>query len=401
MRVRAVLLAALIVVAACGGPSGTASTSGVASHTAPVALDTPSPASSATAASPRPAASPQAACGTTSMAVTPPDPPAGTTQSIDGLTSAGELLLIQGRVADIGDTILVYDPGSGTIKKVVARKPAKSIETATSQVARSAGTADWIVWEETGFTLDVGDWVMWAQDRHTGKVRKVASFEPGSDGQALPGFPSDISVRGNVAAWSARFQLANGHVQERIYVADLAAHTTKRLEPVARWPSVVSPTALVAAVATGLNADRLIISEPAEVAIADGAVTPQGITEPDRLVALAASPSGTVVFRVVRESSAEVPGITDAIVRLDGTVRVFPLLIDWGVVGAGDGFLAWTDQLHLWMLTSGQDKPVQLAEVADDMGNLRMRAAGPYLFWHTDAAVDRPEANTLVTVHCP
>lgn len=124
---RTVLIVALFAVAACGGPSGSPQRTGAASPTAHVALDTP--------------------CGTTSAAVTPPEPPAGVTQYIAGLTSAGELLLIQAHVAGIGDTLVVYDPGSGTVKTVVARKPAKTFETATSQVAGAVGTADWIVWE--------------------------------------------------------------------------------------------------------------------------------------------------------------------------------------------------------------------------------------------------------------
>ena len=191
----------------------------------------------------------------------------------------------------------------------------------------------------------------------------------GVDGKALPGFPSDVAVLGDTATWSAPVEVA-GALEQHIYVANLAAGTVKRLEPVARWPFPDSPDTLVAAVATGTTSDHKVLAEPAKVAIADGVVTSLGIIKPARLLAQAASQSGSVTLRYLSESAAG-QTVADAVTNLGGVVRVFPLPVDWGGVGAGNGSLTWTDQLHLWVLPGAGAQPVQLAGVADMMGNLR------------------------------
>jgi hypothetical protein len=345
---------------------------------------------------------PSAACRMTTEAIVVPPAPDGAPQVVDALLRTGELVVIGTHLSGLGDSLSVWDPSSGSLDRVVTRTTPKSFETAVSQIWDTAGSADWVVWQESGFSLEVGDWVLWAANRHTGVVRKVASSEPGPNGLAAPGFPSNISVLGDLAAWSAPVPLPKGHIQERIYVADLATGKTKRLDPVARWPMVVSADSVVAAHAVGATAANKVLADVAKIAIKDGTATSLDFAKPAQLVALATSRSGTVAVRLIRQPSAEdSTNVAEILARLDDTNRVFPLPVDWGPVGAGDGFLAWTDQLHLWVLLSGTAEPLQLAEIDDQIGNLRILAAGPYLFWHTDAEADHPEVNELARIGCP
>jgi hypothetical protein len=258
-----------------------------------------------------------------------------------------------------------------------------------------SGTVDWIVWQQSSFTLEEADWTMFVYDRQTGKSRKLASFEPGANGVAPPGWASDVAVLGDVAAWSSPVEV-DGRIEQHVYAADLAEGTVERLAPEARWPYPVSGDTLLALVVMGTAPDNKVLAEPSEIALADGSVTSLGILEPDRLLAFAASPSGLVALRRLGEAADDLDAV-EAVTQLDGVVRRFPLEIDWDQVGAGEGFVAWSDQQNLWILTEGTDEPVLLEQVSGTMGNLRLRANGEYLFWHTDEG----PTDVLMQVSCP
>jgi len=313
--------------------------------------------------------------------------------------SSGELLLTGSHVGFTGDTIGIMDPVSGALAVVLERTPPKSADSAISQVMGPVANADWIVWQESGFTLEASDWMMWAKDRHTGAIHKVASHELDASGNALPGWASDITLLGNTAAWSAPAP-AGAAAEQRIYVADLAAGSVKRLPPNARWPFLVSPGTIEAVVATGATSDDKVLSEPASVSIGDGHVASLGIMDPTRLLAFAASSSGSVTLRRLRDAD-DGTVVADAVTSIGGVTRSFALPIDWGLAAAGDNFLAWSDQQHLWILPADSAEPIQLAEVAGEMGNLHFRAGGTRLYWHMDGQGTTPATDVLMTVTCP
>jgi hypothetical protein len=151
---------------------------------------------------------------------------------------------------------------------------------------------------------------------------------------------------------------------------------------------------------TGATADRKVLAQPSAISISKGRVSPLGIVEPGRMLAFAASSAGSVTLRRTGET-ADGAAIADAVTSLDGTTRTFQLPVDWGGAAAGDDFLAWSDQLHLWILLAGSDEPVQLAQVADEMGNLRYRATGTWLYWHADAQDGASAVDSLLSVSCP
>jgi hypothetical protein len=81
--------------------------------------------------------------------------------------------------------------------------------------------------------------------------------------------------------------------------------------------------------------------------------------------------------------------------------RTFPLPGEWGRVAAGEGFVAWSDELHLWFLPTGAPEPILLVEVSDTFANIQFQASGPWFYWHTDAIGDTPERGRLAHVVCP
>lgn len=394
MRARLALLGALLALAGCGGPPSTPQSP--AANT-PAAGTTVVPATPAppTLDAGTPTASPATACRMDEAAVNMPTDPDGPEWFVDGVTPAGELLLVGVTAEGIGHAIEVLDTVTGTATRVIARKP-ESFETATSGISGPSGTADWIVWQQSGFSLDESDWTMFVHDRRTGENQELASFEPGSNGIAPPGWASDVAILGEVAAWSAPVEI-DGRVEQRIYAADLDAARVERLAPEARWPYPVSADTLVALVLAGTTDENKALSEPSEIDLSDGSVTSLGILEPDRLLAFAASPSGLVALRRIGGSPDGMTVEAEAVTQLHGVVRRFPLEIDWAQAGAGNGFVAWSDDQHLWILTVGMEEPVLLEQVSGTMGNLRFRANGEYLFWHTDEG----PTNVLMRVTCP
>jgi hypothetical protein len=312
--------------------------------------------------------------------------------AVGGVTDRGEMIVRQVDRNKVGAILSVFDGDTGAVTPVVSRPPAASRSRATSQIGGAFGNADWIVWEEQGFTLEVGDWVMWAMDRHSRKIHKVASFEPGSNGQAVPGWPSGVSLLGDLATWSAEIEVPGSMTEPRIYVADLRAKTVRRLDTEAKWPSLISPDSLVAVVGVGRDTNGKALAQSATISLADGIVTKQDWIEPARILAFAASPSATVVTRLVKEATAEDPVTTAEIVTHDGAsvTRTFPLPNEWGGVAAGTGFLAWLDQQHLWILPSGETEPTMLVETPGDWVGVGMIANGSTIYWRTDSVGTTP-----------
>jgi hypothetical protein len=321
--------------------------------------------------------------------------------AVDGVTDQGELIVKQSDVNRVGAILTVLDPQTGAVEPVVSRPPAQSLSNARSQVGGATGNADWIVWVEQGFTLEVGDWVMWSMDRQTGKVRKIASFEPGTNGNAVPGWPSAVSLLGNLATWSADIEVPGSRLEPRIYVADLRAKTLRRLDTEARWPSLIATDLLAAAVAVGNAAGGKVLAQPATISIVDGKVTTQDWIEPARILSFSTSSSGTVITRLVKEATAEEPVTLAEIVTHDATIgtQTFALPNEWGDVAAGTGFLTWLDQQHLWVLPSGQAEPSKLVETPGDWVGVGMMANGSTIYWRTDTADETP-VEMLASVAC-
>jgi hypothetical protein len=322
-----------------------------------------------------------------------------------GVTDRGELIVLQSHLVGVGDTLSLFDPRTGTISPVVSRTVAKSQEAATSQIGGTAtGNADWVVWEEVGFYLEHADWRMWALDRRTGKVRKVATFDPGPDGLAAPGWASDVSLLGDVATWSAPAMLGPNRAGERIYVADLRAKTVRRLDEEARWPSLVAASQLVAATQVGTDpGSGKVLAQPTTISLPSGTATPQDWIGPANLVAQAASPAGTVVDRLLKEATADDPVVVAEVLTHDaaGLTRTFPLPDGWGPVVAGTGFLAWTDQRHLWILPSRQAQPTMLLTTEDDSTQVQVIANGTTVFWRTVGFDYSWTTNRMARVICP
>jgi hypothetical protein len=317
-----------------------------------------------------------------------------------GITDAGDLIVLQSHFAGIGDTLSLLNPRTGSASPVVSRPIAKSQEFGGS----ATGNADWIVWEEVGFSLDHADWRMWSLDRRTGAIRKIASFDGGADGLAPPGFAGDISLTGDIAAWSAPAALGGGKVGERIYVANLRSKTAYRLDLEARWPAVISKTQLIAAMQVGTDpSSDKVLGQPTTIDLPAGKPSRQAWIGPERLLALAASPAGVVVARLVSEATAANPVTVADVETRDagGGTRSFPLPNDWGPVIAGTGFLGWTDARRLWLLPSGQPQPSMLLETADDSTQVQVIANGSNVVWRAVGFTYDWAAIRMATVVCP
>ncbi len=420
----AALTAVAWFVASCGG-SASPSVTG-AQTSAPVTFTpiTAPPTSSTITAPPSaaPSTAPASATPVTSPATPPPssdaaacrlsDPVAVTAParlmslsgSVTGVTDRGELIVSQSHVVIVTDTLSLLDPRTGKVTSVVARPVPKSAEAATSQIGGATGNADWVVWEEVGFYLEHADWRMWAMDRRTGKIREVAAFDPGPDGLAAPGWASDVSLLGDIATWSAPAMLGPNTAGERIYVADLRTKTVRRLDAEAQWPSLMSASQLVAAMQVGTDpGSGQVLAQPTTITLANGTATPQDWMDPVRVLAYAASGSGSVAVRLLKEATAEDSvRVADVITRdARGTVRTFTLPNGSGPVVAGTGFLAWTDQRHLWILPSGQAQPTMLLATEDDSTQVQVFANGTTVFWRTVGFDYSWTTNRMASVICP
>ena len=322
-----------------------------------------------------------------------------------GLTDDGDLIVIQSHLFPLFDTVSLLDPHTGSVTKVVSRPVAKSKEADTPSIGGSAtGNAAWVIWEEVGSSLEHADWTMWALDRRTNKVRKVASFDPWADGRAAPGWASDISLLGDIATWAAPAMLGPNRAGERIYVADLRARTVQRLDMEADWPSLVAANRLVAAIQVGTDpASGKVLAQPATIGLPGGTATPQDWIDPARLLAVAASSAGIVVTRLVKEATADDPVTVAEVLTHDasGLTRTYPLPNDWGPVAAGTGYLAWSDQRHLWLVPSGQAEPTLLLATADDGTQIQVLVGGAVVFWRAVGVDYDWTTNRMATVTCP
>ena len=412
MRHRLAALTAVVwLVASCGGSASPAVTGAASAPVTPVPVAatpvdtapmTPTPA---TTASPSPSVGDARACRLSDpVTVTAPARLTRLHGSVFGVTDRGELIVVQSHLGWVMDTLSLLDPQTGMVTPVVARPVPKSMEAATSSIGGSAtGNADWVVWEEGGFYLEHADWTMWAMDRRTGKVREVATFDPGPDGLAAPGWASDVSLLGDIATWSAPAMLGQNRAGQRIYVADLRARTVRRLDVEAKWPSLMSASQLVAAMEVGTDpGSGQVLAQPTTITLANGTATPQDWMDPVRVLAYAASGSGSLAVRLLKEATAaDSVRVADVITRdARGTVRTFTLPNDSGPVVAGTGFLAWTDQRHLWILPSGQAQPTTLLETKGDT-QVQVFAAGSFLFWRTVGFQYDWSANWIASVACP
>lgn len=388
----AALLALVCLLASCGGP---VPPSAAASPTGPPAAgptQVPSgaaPATPATAGASPSSSAPPAACRLEDVGLSVPAGLQSLNGSVDGLTDRGELLILQAHVGYVADTLTVLDPVTGAATLIVRRPAPKSEEAATSQIAGTAGDAGWVVWMESGFTIEHDDWHLWSYDRGTGAVREVASFDPGPDGQAAPGWGSDVSLLGDTAAWSEPAMLGPNRMGQRIYVADLRTGAVKRLDAEAQWPSLVSPTELVAAVQVGTDpVSGGVLAQPATFALPGGSPAVQDWAAPALVVGEASSSAGTVVASVTRRATAsDVSEPARVLVHgADGTTRTYELPGQWGPVAAGTGFLAWSDEQTLWIRPAGQAEPTLLLttppdQVAESTTQVQIFAAGPYFLW--------------------
>ena len=321
-----------------------------------------------------------------------------------GVTDHGELIVLQSHLVGVGDTLSLFDPGTGIVTKVVSRPVAKSQGSATSQIGMATGNADWVIWEEAGFSLEHADWRMYVMDRRTGTIRKVATFDSWAGGPAAPGWASDISLLGDLAAWSAPAMLGPNRAGERIYVANLRAKTVRRLDVEAQWPSLLSSDEVEAAVQVGTDpASGKVLAQPTTIGLPGGTATQQDWIAPARLLAEASSPAGTVVERLVKEATADDPDAVGEVLTHDatGTTRTFALVNGWGAVAAGTGFLAWTDQQHLWILPSGQAQPMLLVATPDDSTQVQVIVNGPVVFWRSVGFDYDWTTNRMATVTCP
>ncbi len=135
-------------------------------------------------------------------------------------------------------------------------------------------------------------------------------------------------------------------------------------------------------------------AQPVTIA-ADGSVSRLAGVAPAVVMAHAAGESGTVLLTADQTTpDASASAATSAIV-VDhaGRVRTLALESGTGQAGAGDGFLAWSDQQSLWILPDGATAPQLLEHDADGVSLL---AAGHTLVWVH--GVDN--ARRMVTVAC-
>lgn len=409
----AALLALACVLASCGGP---VPPSVAGSPSGPPATSPPPGGSGARPATPIPGGAsptspaPPAACRLEDVALAVPAELQGLNGAVNGVTDRGELLILQSHVGYIADTLTLFDPATGASTPVVRRPAPKSEEAATSAMAEAAGDAGWVVWMEQGFALEHDDRHLWSYNRGTGAVREVASFDPGPDGQAAPGWGSDVSLLGDTAAWSEPAMLAPNRMGQRIYVADLRTGAVRRLDAEAQWPSLVSPTEVVAALQVGTDpASGGVLARPASFPLSGGQPVAQDWAPPALVVGEASSAAGTVVASVARVATADDVSEPAEILThgADGTTRTYQLPGQWGPVAAGTGFLAWSDEQTVWIRPTGQPEPtVVLATPADQVQEsvtqVDIHAAGPYFLWRPVPmqGFDWPDVR-LAKVVCP
>ena len=388
----AALLALACLLASCGGPVPSPA---AGSPSGPPAASPVPGGSGARPATPIPVGAstaspaPPAACWLEDVALAVPAGLQDLNGNVDGVTDRGELLVLQSHVGYVGDTLTVFDPATGASTLVVRRPAPASEAAATAQIGGAAGDAGWVVWMEVGFYLEHDDWHLWSYSRATGAVREVASFDPGPDGQAAPGWGSDVSLLGDTAAWSEPAMLGPNRMGQRIYVADLRAGRIRRLDAEAQWPSLVSPTELVAALQVGTDpVSGHVLAQPASFALPGGQPAPQAWAAPALVVGEAASPAGTVVASITRFPTADDTSAPaqDAVRGADGATRTYQLPGQWGPVAAGTGFLAWSDEQNVWVRPTGQPEPTLLLttppdQVQESVTQVQVYAAGPYFFW--------------------
>lgn len=414
VRNRLVALAAsAYFIASCGGPASPSVTGAqtLTPFTATPATVTPV-AATATAtpfvtAAPRPSPDGAACRLSEPVRVTAPASLMALHGGVAGVTDRGELIVFQSHLLYFADTLSLLDPRTGTVTPVVSRPAPKSPEAATSAIGGFVtGNAGWVVWEEVGFWLEHSDWRMWALDRATGKVREVASFDPGTDGQVAPGWASDLSLLGDIVTWSAPAMLGPNRAGQRIYVADLRPRTVRRLDTEANWPSMMSAHEISAATEVGTDpATGKVLALPTTISLPGGRATPQDWMKPAVLLSQASSPAGTVVTRLLRQATADDSvAIADVMTHdaLSGLTRTFALPNGWGPVVAGTGFIAWSDQRHLWILPSGQVEPTMLLAIPDDSAQVQVFANGAFVFWRSVGLGEYDwTTNRMASVICP
>ncbi len=393
MRHRLAALATIAFLAtSCGGPTSSAST--------PVAV-LPTPITAASAI-------PADACRLSDPATfTVPASLVQFNGQVGGVSEQGELLVLQSHYVGVGDTVSIFDPKSGAVTPVVARPVAASEEAATSQIAANiTGNADWVVWQEVGFYIEQADWHVWAFDRHTREVREIASFDAGPGGEIAPGWASDVSLLGDLAAWAAPVILGPKNVGMRIYVANLRAKTARRLDFEANYPSLLSADELQAAMVTATDptsGDGL--AQPVTISLRDATATPQTWLAPASIRAAASSSAGTLVVRILKTPTAQDPTVLDEVVTHDAKARTrtFKLTGEAGPVAAGSGFLTWTDYTHIWIQPSGQPEPTVLLDAGTGGDAVRLFVNGAFVFWHTDRVLGPYDwtAARLARVTCP
>ncbi|HET7029932.1 MAG TPA: hypothetical protein VFI34_05440 [Candidatus Limnocylindrales bacterium] len=293
------------------------------------------------------------------------------------------------------------DPKSKKSTLVISRPAPSSAEAATSSIADVAADADWVVWNETGFSLGEGDWAIWAMDRHSGRVDKVAVNEPGSNGRALPGFITNLSVEGNRAVWAAPAPVGDAF-ELRIYVAKLAERTVTKLAANANYPSILPSNKIGALLATGQSSTGGVLSQPAEFGIGDGSVVRDDWASPSRFARYAATGGTDVLIDITRDATADDPSSDAQVVARFGvgSPRTIPLPGEWGDVTAGLGFVAFSDDGHLWLLSAGEEAPTALVETTSTLANIHFAAKGSWLYWHTDAVAGRAGHDSLLDLAC-
>jgi hypothetical protein len=320
---------------------------------------------------------------------------------IPAITSTGEIVVATAAVPGIFNELNIVNPKSKATTLVISRPPPASAEAAKSAIADVAANAGWVVWNETGFSLGEGDWAIWAMDRRSGLVTKVAANEPGADGRALPGWVANLAVEGDTAIWAAPTPVG-AKAESRIYVADLANRSVAKLAADANYPSLLSGNKIAALLATGRSSNGGVLSQPAEFGIVDASVALDAWATPSRFARYVATDQAAVLIEVTRDATADDPSSeAHAVVRLGGNqARTVALPGEWGDVTAGRGFVAFSDDLHLWLLGSSDGTPTTLVETTSTVANIHFVAKGTWLYWHTDAVAGTAAHDSLLQLGC-
>ena len=319
---------------------------------------------------------------------------------IPAITATGEIVVATADVPGVFNELNIIDPHSKERTLVVSRPAPESAESAKTAIADVGADADWVVWNETGFSLGEGDWAIWSMDRRSGHVAHVASNKPGPDGHALPGWITNLSVVGGTAVWAAPTPVG-GKAESRVYVADLQTRTVVTLKPDANFPSMLSTGKIAALVATA-NGQGGLLSQPAELGINDGSELRDSWAAPARFVRAAATDRAVGLIAVTKEATADDPiSEAEAIVRLgDRGPRTVSLPGEWGEVTAGEDFVAFSDASHLWLLGSSSAEPLPLVETTSTIANIHFVAQGSWLYWHADAIAGTEGHDSLLHLAC-